>query len=122
MKVTNSFHHRDDSLRVKVLRKTVPKSYFKQKARLIKIMTRQTAIQLMNEFKEASKNISIVTRGKKRKNDQERETTTPKKKQICPFENYKLIAVNIMKRFSGNEEKNISVDEKSGKVAKLLYM
>jgi hypothetical protein len=123
MKLTkHPLYYRNDSLRVQVLRRTVPKSYFKQKSKLFRSVTRDAAMQILNDLKRATKKQKPA------------DAVTPKKNSDSNdrLANYKMIAINIVKRISGKGEspmkpvvggeKTTVVDEKTGTVAKLLYL
>ena len=121
MKVSKkpSFYPREEELRVSVLRKTIPKSYFKYKAKLIKTLTKEAALHLLNDIKKCK---SFLTKPKKCKKEPK-----PKESQVVvEYEGgYRDMAVNFIKKFGigknpGKGEKKI-VDQKTGKVMRLLY-
>ncbi|KAG5666806.1 hypothetical protein PVAND_014816 [Polypedilum vanderplanki] len=109
MKVNNyRQYHRNESLRIHVLRKTIPQLYFKQKSKLLRTVTRELAIKILNEVKICSKML------KKKKKDQK----TPEKSS---FSNCKKLAINFVnrinlmspqKKIDSGERKTI-IDEKS---------
>lgn len=109
----------ENNLRVMVLRKTVPRSYFKYKAKLIKTMTKEATMLLLNDIKKCKNFFS--------KTNKKTSTTEQAVMEVKEIEkNYKSIAVNFIRKFGiGNKphkgEKTIK-DEKTGKVMKLLYL
>ena len=117
MKVSkkSSFYPREEELRVSVLRKTIPKSYFKYKAKLLKTMTKEVTMHLLNDIKKCK---SFFTKSKKKVQEPTQE--------VEEYEgSYRVIAAKFMKRFGIGKsqekgEKKI-VDPKSGNVTRLLY-
>ncbi|KAL7013728.1 hypothetical protein ACKWTF_015543 [Chironomus riparius] len=114
-----AFYPREEELRVAVLRKTIPNSYFKYKAKLIKTLTKEAALHLLNDIKKCK---SFLTKPKKcRKVKEQKESQV-----VVEYEGgYQEMAANLIKKFRigkppGKGEKKI-VDPKSGKVMRLLY-
>lgn len=122
MKITKKpvIYPREEDLRISVLRKTIPKTYFKYKAKLIKTMTKEATLHLLNDIRKVK---SFFLKPKKCKKEKPKEE---KEQVVVEYEaGYRDMAVNFIKKFGinknpGKGEKKI-VDPKSGKVIRLLY-
>lgn len=98
-----------EDLRVQVLRKTIPKSYFRHRASMVKIIYTRS-MTLIDRLKRCQE---MVAPNKKRKI----EETTPKKnlnENSCG-----KVAMNILKKFTGNGMKKIENGRE--KATKLIY-
>lgn len=101
-----------EDLRVQVLRKTIPKSYFKHRASMVKIIFTRS-MTFLDRLKRCQKEIFAPNKKYKK------EEFTPRKENRVG--SCKTVAINIMKKFNG-ECGMKRIEDGSGNSAKLLYL